>query len=136
MTPTILYAGTYDGGVFKSTNGGENWSAVNTGLTLTDVDVDALAIDPTTPTTLYAGISYGGGVFKSTNSGENWSAVNTGLAHTDVYSPSDRPGNANHPLCRDEGRWRIQKHERRWKLESGQHRLNRVTMFAPWRLTR
>jgi hypothetical protein len=46
--------------VFKSTNGGANWSAVNTGLTNTDVR--ALAIDPTTPTTLYAG-TYGGGVF-------------------------------------------------------------------------
>ena len=40
-------------GVFKSTNGGANWSAANTGLTNTDVR--ALAIDPATPTTLYAG---------------------------------------------------------------------------------
>ena len=39
--------------MFKSTNGGENWSAVNTGLT--DTYVNALAIDPATPTTLYAG---------------------------------------------------------------------------------
>ena len=52
-TPSHLYAGTYGGGVFKSTNGGGNWSAVNTGLTNTDVR--ALAIDPATPTTLYAG---------------------------------------------------------------------------------
>ncbi|MGQ9568633.1 MAG: hypothetical protein ACUVWW_11370, partial [Anaerolineae bacterium] len=35
----------------------------------------ALAIDPATPTTLYAGTW--GGVFKSTNGGGNWSAVNT-----------------------------------------------------------
>ena len=41
--------------MFKSTNGGGNWSAVNTGLTSTDVL--ALAIDPATPTTLYAGTS-------------------------------------------------------------------------------
>ena len=38
----------------------------------------ALAIDPTTPSTLYAGTD-GGGVFKSTNGGAAWSAVNTGL---------------------------------------------------------
>ena len=38
-------------GVFKSTNGGGNW--VNTGLT--NSYVLALAIDPVTPTTLYAG---------------------------------------------------------------------------------
>ena len=85
LTPTILYAGTYDGGVFKSTNGGGNWSPVNTGLT--DIKVHALAIDPVTPTTLYAGTDNlpetNGGVFKSTNGGGNWSAVNTGLY---VYS--------------------------------------------------
>ena len=59
-TPTTLYAGTDGGGAFKSTNGGGNWSAVNTGLTNTLVE--ALAIDSATPSTLYAG-TYGGGVF-------------------------------------------------------------------------
>lgn len=48
--------------MFKSTNGGANWSAANTGLTKTDVR--ALAIDPATPATLYAGTD--GGVFKTT----------------------------------------------------------------------
>jgi photosystem II stability/assembly factor-like uncharacterized protein len=76
VTPTTLYAGTENGGVFKSTNGGGNWSPVNTGLT--DTIVRALAIDPVTPTTLYAG-TYRGSVFKSTNGGGNWSPVNTGL---------------------------------------------------------
>jgi hypothetical protein len=78
-TPATLYAGT-GGGVFKSTNGGGNWSAVNTGLTA--AGVSALAIDPATPATLYAGT--GGGVFKSTNGGGNWSAVNAGLTSTFV----------------------------------------------------
>ena len=45
----------------------------------------ALAIDPETPTTLYAG-TWGGGVFKSTNGGGNWSAVNTGLTNT-LFAP-------------------------------------------------
>jgi len=80
-TPTTLYAGTDGYGVFKSTNGGAQWSAANTGLTATDVT--ALAIDPVTPATLYA-VTYGGGVFKSTNGGGNWSAVNIGLTATDV----------------------------------------------------
>src|SRR5437667_448603 len=42
---------------------------------------NALAIDPQTPTTLYASSS-GGSVFKSTDGGGNWSAVNTGLDTT------------------------------------------------------
>ena len=72
------------GGVFKSTNGGTNWTAMNTGLTNTDVY--ALAINPQTPDTLYAG-TYGGGVFKSTNGGTNWTAMNTGLTNTYVLCP-------------------------------------------------
>jgi hypothetical protein len=61
--PTTVYAGSGPGGgVFKSTNGGASWSAVNTGLTNTSVL--ALAIDPLTPSTVYAGTN-GGGVFVS-----------------------------------------------------------------------
>ena len=43
-SPTTLYAGHWSGGVFKSTDGGGSWSAVNAGLT--DTVVQALAIDP------------------------------------------------------------------------------------------
>src|SRR5437870_7033894 len=76
VTPATLYAGAYSGGVFKSTDGGGSWTAVNTGLT--DVCVRTLAIDPQTPATLYAGTDRGG-VFKSTNGGASWTAVNTGV---------------------------------------------------------
>ncbi len=45
--------------MFKNTDDGANWSAVNNGLTIW---VIALAINPQTPITLYAG-TWGGGVF-------------------------------------------------------------------------
>src|SRR6266849_1616397 len=79
QTPTTLYAGT-PGGVFKSANGGESWSPVNTGLSSSAIR--ALVVDPQTPTTLYAGTS--GGVFVSSNSAGNWTAMNTGLTNTTV----------------------------------------------------
>src|SRR6267143_1396182 len=44
--------------------------------------IGALAIDPVTPSTLYAG-AYSGGVFKSTDGGGSWTGVNTGL--TDFF---------------------------------------------------
>ena len=68
--------------MFKSTNGGADWSAVNIGLT--NYYVYALAIDPATPSTLYAGTD--GGVFKSTNGGAAWSAFNTGLTNPYVHA--------------------------------------------------
>src|SRR5437879_6107526 len=66
-TPATMYAGTNGSGVFKSTNGGANWTAANIGLTITAA-VTALAIHPANLATLYAGI-FGGGIFKSTNGG-------------------------------------------------------------------
>src|SRR5207245_8778072 len=70
------------GGVFKSTDGAGSWS--RTSLTTVNV-ISALAIDPQTPTTLYAG-AWGDGVLKSTDGGANWSAVNTGLTNLSVVS--------------------------------------------------
>jgi photosystem II stability/assembly factor-like uncharacterized protein len=82
-TPTTIYAGTFNHGMYKSTNSGRNWNAVNTGMT--GGTGYSLVIDPTTPTTLYVG-TYTGGIFKSTNGGGNWSAVNTGIANSAVYA--------------------------------------------------
>ena len=80
-TPTTVYAGVYyGGGVFKSTNGGTSWTAVNSGLPNTYINT--LAIDPFTPATLYAGTS-SRGVFKSTNGGTSWTAV-PGLTDSNV----------------------------------------------------
>jgi photosystem II stability/assembly factor-like uncharacterized protein len=81
----------YTGGVFKTTDGGASWHAMSNGLT--DGNVQALAIDPTAPLTVYAG-AYGGSVFKTTDGGESWSAVNTALTGTSpvlalAIDPSD-----------------------------------------------
>ena len=53
-------------------------------------EVFALAINPTTPTTLYAGTHHGG-VFESTNGGSSWNAVNTGLTDTSVLALAINP---------------------------------------------
>jgi len=59
QTPDTLYVGT-SGGVFKSTDGGMNWTAINRGLT-NRVGL-SIAINPNSPDILYAGTE--GGVFK------------------------------------------------------------------------
>ncbi len=74
MTPTTLYAGTSSDGVFKSTNGGSSWSAINTGLG--NRDIQDLVIDPTMSNTIYAA-TYNSGVFKSSNGGNNWISIHS-----------------------------------------------------------
>src|SRR5262245_2866064 len=84
--PSTLYVGTSGGGsygpppgaksAYKSTDSGASWSVVDSGLTDPSGNaliVAALAIDPHTPSTLYAATS--GGVFQSTDSGASWSSV-------------------------------------------------------------
>src|SRR5271157_4599397 len=68
-----------DPGLFKSTDGAGSWSEANIGLAANGAapTVNALAIDPVTPTTIYAGTD--SGMFKSTDGAGSWSAANTGL---------------------------------------------------------
>jgi ligand-binding sensor domain-containing protein len=61
-TTTTLYAGTFDGGVFRSTDAGASWSSVNHGLPYPTVT--ALAIDPAGASTVFAG--NGASVWQST----------------------------------------------------------------------
>lgn len=81
VSGTNLFAGTADG-IFRTTNTGKNWNAVNTGLPSNTI-VQAFAVAPAASTSnLFAGTS--SGVIFSTNNGKNWKPVNTGLTHLDV----------------------------------------------------
>jgi len=77
----IVYAGGPLSGVYRSSNGGASWAVMNNGLPPLVV---SMAINPSAPATLYAGLdSWNGpfaGVYKTTNSGGLWSAVNNGLS--------------------------------------------------------
>ena len=75
--------------VFKSTDRGANWAAVNNGLTNTEIF--ELALDPTNPSILYAGTR--GGAFQSTDMGANWAAINNGLTNTNVRTLALDPTN-------------------------------------------
>jgi len=81
--PNILWAGTEDDGVFRSTDGGKSWHPLNLGLD--DKTVYAVAIDPTDSRTIYLG-THGGGVYRSTDNGKNWSQKKLGLTNLEVHA--------------------------------------------------
>ena len=80
-----IFAGTAGcgTGVYRSTDNGDSWTLVNTGLTSTDVA--ALASDGSN---IFAGtrsiMGQGGGMFRSTDNGDTWTEQNTGFAARDV----------------------------------------------------
>jgi hypothetical protein len=85
---TNLFAGAEGGGVYLSTNNGANWTAVNSGMTTSQVT--CFAVSPasgagTGSTNLFAG-TYSGDVYLTTNSGTSCAAVNTGLTKSTVYA--------------------------------------------------
>jgi photosystem II stability/assembly factor-like uncharacterized protein len=66
----VLYVGT-SGGVYKTTDGAKNWRAINNGMIKGEVGsamalgVNALAIDPASSNTIYAGSTRG--LYKTRN---------------------------------------------------------------------
>jgi photosystem II stability/assembly factor-like uncharacterized protein len=95
--PMTIYAAT-NNGVFKTTDGGANWTQTDSGLGAMASEVFSLAIDPSNPATLYAG-TRGGGIFKSTNGGQTWAPANNGLIDDIILSIAIDPTNPNTIYC-------------------------------------
>ncbi len=80
--PQIMYIGAAQGGVWKTTNGGNNWVPLTDNLgSLASGDV---AIDPQSPNILYYGTGelnysgdsqYGDGIYKSSDAGSSWTKI-------------------------------------------------------------
>jgi photosystem II stability/assembly factor-like uncharacterized protein len=94
--PQIIYVSTngysidghtYNPCIFKSTNGGSDWSKVLTHYYW----FYSLAIDPVSPQTVYAGTI--GTLYKSTDGGANWSEANSGLPTASIRALAIDPQN-------------------------------------------
>lgn len=102
--PDTLYIGTGEGfaewpagttntafltglGMYRSTDGGQNWEHLpNTSGTDFEF-INRIAISPENPDVLL--IATGTGVFRSTNRGANWTKVYTGFAYDVKFHPTD-----------------------------------------------
>ncbi len=79
-----LYLAAHEHGFYKSENGGESFSPINSGVS--DLSARSTAIDSGNPALIFGGVWHGEGVYKSANSGANWSKVSIGLpADVEIY---------------------------------------------------
>jgi hypothetical protein len=74
----VLYMGTVSNGIYRSTDGGSNWTQINEGITSMQIWNIAYVNGA-----LFAS-STGGMVFKLTNGGNNWVLSNTGISSTTI----------------------------------------------------
>jgi hypothetical protein len=92
--PNIIYIGTANGGVWKSTDGGLNWAPKSDYQM--SLAIGTIAIDPNNPLRIFAGTGeyndigagtyYGNGILLSTNGGDNWTEIGTTSFQRDEIS--------------------------------------------------
>jgi photosystem II stability/assembly factor-like uncharacterized protein len=80
--PLIAYAGSASGGIFKTADGGVNWTPIFDEQPVSSIG--DIAVDPSNPNTVWAGtgeacirshISVGEGIFKSPDAGKTWTRM-------------------------------------------------------------
>ena len=82
-TPYSMYSGGPNGGIFRSTDAGESWEKLTTGLPTGETGQIDLAIYPRDPSIIYAYVEAsdtlphdlsvpGPGIYKSTDGGDSW----------------------------------------------------------------
>ena len=98
LAPGTLLAGTLDGGMWRSTDGGGTWTP--TAFLGTFDAIRALAADPSTPGTVYAGTTLSG-AFKSTDGGGAWAPAAGGTPPFNVEAllVDPRPPTSSTPLA-------------------------------------
>jgi hypothetical protein len=112
LDPAIVYAGTRESGVLRSSDGGRQWQTTS----LDGEMVWGIAVDPGDCQVAYA-TSWGRGVLKIMDGGEHWQEDNEGLDDWYLYALAISPrspgpvlaGTANSGVYRREstaGRWR------------------------------
>lgn len=99
----LLYLGTADGQIFRSTDGASSWARLRPGIERRGLSLDTIVIDPHDPNTIYVGAwavarDEQGGVFKSTDAGEHWSLLE-GTKKLSVRSFAVAASDPNFLIC-------------------------------------
>ena len=109
---TIIYVSSPGGGIWKTSNGGTNWTPLIDFVNSAWMNIFNLYIDPNSTSTIYASLS-SGGVLKSTNSGSTWTT--TGSGPSSSRQVKVHPSNSSIVFCAaNNGIWRSTNSGTNW----------------------
>ena len=80
---TTVCVGTLGQGIWRSTDGGENWMRVREGV-YSESAVRALAVHPGDPSVIYAGVD--DGIYRSDDRGENWRRLDSPMNDMPIWA--------------------------------------------------
>ena len=83
---SMIFAGTSNGGIYRSDDNSNLWTQINSGLKNTGIR----AIIINSSGIIFAA-SFGGGIFISTDHGDSWNSSNAGLTNPFIYSLAVSP---------------------------------------------
>lgn len=93
--PQVVFIGTENGGIFKSSDGGRSWQPSSSGLE--DGGIRGLVFDAQSPGVMYAATV--AGLFKSADGGKTWFPVGEGLGRAPVTALAVDPWQSSHLLA-------------------------------------
>ena len=123
--PDTVYAGVEDAGLFKSTDGGQQWQELPTlrghksgpswqpgagGMCL-----HTIILDPATPGRIFTAIS-AAGAFRSDDAGQTWRPINHGLQSEGIPDPDAEVGHCVHRLAMHPSRPSVLFMQKHWDV--------------------
>jgi hypothetical protein len=123
--PDTVYAGVEDAGLFRSTDGGQQWQELP-GLRrhrsgpswqpgAGGMCLHTIILDPATPGRMFAAIS-AAGAFRSDDAGETWRPVNRGLRSEGIPDPDAEVGHCVHRLAMHPSRPAVLYMQKHWDV--------------------
>ena len=87
-----ICVGTLGQGIWRSTDGGDTWGRVRTGI-YSEGAVRSLAVHPTDYEVMYAGMD--SGIYRSEDTGESWERLPSPMDHIPIWALAIDPGDPN-----------------------------------------
>jgi len=123
--PDMVYAGVEDAGLFRSTDGGQQWQELPGLRTHSSgpswqpgaggMCLHTIILDPDEPNRIFTAIS-AAGAFRSDDAGQTWRPVNRGLRSEGIPDPGAEVGHCVHRLAMHPARPSVLYMQKHWDV--------------------